>query len=221
VQAVLYRIEALQQAIPTRQQRGRQPHTWLDRTQVRALLDICGDDLVGRRDRLVLGLLVGAGLRRRELADLCFDDVKRQPLAASAAGGDPHRVRTILAMRGKGAKDRVVPICGPLAEAIERWGGQFGHRGHVVRSLGRHGQAGARMSPVAIFNVVRKHGALIGQPTLAPHDLRRTYAQLGYQAGVPLTQISRLLGHASLTTTQRYLNLDLDLDVTVSDFIPF
>jgi len=68
---------------------------------------------------------------------------------------------------------------------------------------------------------VRKHGALIGQPALAPHDLRRTYAQLGYQAGVPLTQISRLLGHASLTTTQRYLNLDLDLDVTVSDFIPF
>ena len=133
----------------------------------------------------------------------------------------PHRVRTVLAVRGKGAKDRVVPISGPLAEAIERWGGQFGHRGHVVRSLGRRGQAGARMSPVAIFNVVRKHGALIGQPTLAPHDLRRTYAQLGYQAGVPLTQISRLLGHASLTTTQRYLNLDLDLDVTVSDFIPF
>ena len=49
----------------------------------------------------------------------------------------------------------------------------------------------------------------------------RPIARLGYQAGVPLTQISRLLGHASLTTTQRYLNLDLDLDVTVSDFIPF
>jgi len=119
----------------------------LYRTQVRVLLSTCGDDLAGQRDRLVLGLLVSAGLRRRELADLCFDDVKRHPLATSAAGGDPHRVRTVLAIRGKGAKDRVVPISAPLAEAIERWGGQFGHRGHVVRSLGRHGQAGQRPSP--------------------------------------------------------------------------
>ena len=56
---------------------------------------------------------------------------------------------------------------------------------------------------------------------LAPHDLRWTYAQLGYEGGVPDTQISRLLGHASVAVTQRYLNLDLDLKTTVSDFIPF
>ena len=54
-----------------------------------------------------------------------------------------------------------------------------------------------------------------------PHDLRRTYAQLGYQAGIPVTLISRLLGHAAIATTQRYLNLDLDLETTVSDVIPF
>ena len=48
----------------------------------------------------------------------------------------------------------------------------------------------------------------------------RTFAQLGYSAGVPLTQISTLLGHADVRTTQRYLNLALDLETTVSDFIP-
>jgi integrase len=68
---------------------------------------------------------------------------------------------------------------------------------------------------------VSKAGAAIGKPDLAPHDLRRTYAQLGYEAGVPITQISKLLGHANVATTQRYLNLDLDLSTTVSDFIPF
>jgi integrase len=64
-------------------------------------------------------------------------------------------------------------------------------------------------------------GKMIGKPELQPHDLRRTYAQLGYEAGVPVTQISRLLGHASIATTQRYLNLALDLQVTASDFVPF
>ena len=70
------------------------------------------------------------------------------------------------------------------------------------------------MSAQALFNLARKYGSLIGKPDLAPHDLRRTYAQIAYEAGVPITQISRLLGHESIETTQRYLNLDLDLETT-------
>ena len=61
---------------------------------------------------------------------------------------------------------------------------------------------------------------MIGLPELAAHDLRRSYAQIGYDAGIPITQIGRLLGHSSVETTQRYLNLDLDLEVTASDFVP-
>jgi site-specific recombinase XerC len=61
---------------------------------------------------------------------------------------------------------------------------------------------------------------MIGLPELAAHDLRRTYAQLGFDAGVPTTQMSKPLGHSSVETTQRYLNLDLDLEVTASDFVP-
>jgi integrase len=79
---------------------------------------------------------------------------------------------------------------------------------------------GGSMSSVAIFQLVRKYGEMIGIPELAPHDLRRTFAQLGYEAGVPITQISVLLGHSSVATTQKYLNLNLDLETTVSDFIP-
>ena len=61
---------------------------------------------------------------------------------------------------------------------------------------------------------------MIGMPGLAPHDCRRTFAQLGYEPGVQITQISILLGHSDVKTTERYLALDLDLDTTVSDFIP-
>ena len=71
-----------------------------------------------------------------------------------------------------------------------------------------------------IFQIVRKHCAKIGMPKLDPHDLRRTFAQIGYEAGVPITQISKQLGHSSIKTTQRYLNMDLDLVTTISDFIP-
>jgi integrase len=80
---------------------------------------------------------------------------------------------------------------------------------------------GVSMSSGAIFDVVTRPGHGIGLPQLPPHDLPRTWAQLGYEAGIPLTQICKLLGHASVATTQRYLNLDIDLETTIGDFVPF
>ena len=76
------------------------------------------------------------------------------------------------------------------------------------------------MSAVAVFLIVRRYGKMIDTPELSPHDLRRTYAHLGYDAGVPITQIKELLGHASVATTQKYLDLSLDLENTASDFVP-
>jgi integrase/recombinase XerD len=57
-------------------------------------------------------------------------------------------------------------------------------------------------------------------PELDAHDLRRTFARLGYDAGVPVEQISKLLGHADVKTTMLYLGIDIDIESTVSDFIP-
>jgi len=130
------------------------------------------------------------------------------------------RMRTVLQVRGKGDKLRAVPISDALANGLDGWAAEAG-AGRVLRSVDQGGRLAASMSQAAIFDVVRARGALIGKPDLAPHDLRRTFAQLGYEADVPLVQISRLLGHSSVTTTQRYLNLDLDLTVTASDFVPF
>jgi integrase len=208
--------EAKGQATPenvTKQQKGTKAHTWLSQIEVKRLLDTCDDGIVGQRDRLALGLLVAAGLRRREAAELRFDDVMLQPSQG--------KMRTVLDVRGKGAKDRVVPISDRLANAIDEWTAVVGYKGRVLRSLGRDRKPGDSITPTGLYYLVRRRGEEIGKPNLAPHDLRRTFAQLGYEAGVPVTQISRLLGHASIETTQRYLNLDLDLETTVSDFIPF
>lgn len=212
VRAAVYRLEALNGAIAVKQSKGTKTHTWLSKAEVKRLLDTCDDSIVGQRDRLLLGLLVAAGLRRAEATNLRFEDVQYQPVS--------DRFRCVLAVKGKGAKNRTVPISDSLANAIDAWRAKVGGKGYVLRSLGMGRQVGESMSPVAIFGVVRKRGAMIGRDGLAPHDLRRSYAQIGFDEGIPITQLSKLLGHASVETTMRYLNLELDLEITASDFVP-
>jgi integrase len=221
MQAMIYRADALQDAIKTKTSKGSKAHTWLNQSQVADLLRACDRRksgkpdaaIVAQRDRLAVGLLVAAGLRREEAVNLKFSDIQLQPV------GD--KMRTVLNVTGKGAKDRIIPISDQLANAISSWGAVVGGSGYVLRSLGRNKQAGESMSAVALYNIVAKRGGMIGKENLQPHDLRRTYAQLGHEAGIPITQISTLLGHANLETTQRYLNLQIDLKATISDFIPF
>lgn len=212
IQAGVYRLEAMRGAVKVKAHKGTKAHTWLSQTQVTEITKLCGDDLEGQRDWIVLGLLLGAGLRREELATLTFEALKQQPMKSG-------KVRDVLQVKGKGAKDRVIPITPMLAEHLRTWREKV-EDGLIARSLGMGKKLGDSMSAVAIFQLVRKYGGLIGIPELAPHDLRRTFAQLGYEAGVPITQISVLLGHSSVATTQKYLNLALDLETTVSDFIP-
>jgi integrase len=222
-QAAIMRLDAMRGAVIVPQHKGTKAHTWLSPAEVKQITALCeldakgkplpADDLTGKRDWIILGLLLGAGLRREELAALTFDAMKSQPTKNGA--------RTVLQVKGKGAKDRVIPINATLAARLHDWK-QITGGGMIARAMVRKSksQLAGSMSAVAIFQLVAKYGGMIGKPGLAPHDLRRTYAQLGYNAGVPITQISVLLGHSSVKTTQNYLNLNLDLETTASDFIP-
>lgn len=211
-QAAVMRFEALQGAIHVKAATGQKAHTWLTSKQVKRLVDAAPDTVAGKRDKLALSLLVGAGLRRDEATRLTFEQVKFQPVKG--------KIRTVLQIHGKGEKDRVIPISDRLAALLDEWATNTGGKGLILRSVGRRGDVGDSISDIALFKIVRKYGGLISKPDLAPHDLRRTYAQIGYESGVPITQISKLLGHATIATTQRYLNLDLDLETTISDFVP-
>ena len=81
-QATIYRIEALNEAIRVEATKGNKAHTWLTQAEVKQLMDSCdASTLQGQRDKIVLGLLVGAGLRREELTNLTFDAALEQPVA--------------------------------------------------------------------------------------------------------------------------------------------
>ena len=190
VQAALLRMESIRNSVTVEKQTGTKHHTWLTQAQVKRIMSLCTD----RQDWLIMGLLLGAGLRREELAALCYEDVKTQP----KANGEQ---RAMLEVKGKGDKSRLVPLSPALARRL------IGS-GKVIS-----------VSAQRIYEIVGKFGKKIGVPTLQPHDCRRTFAQLGYEAGVPITQISILLGHSSIKVTQTYLNLTLDLEVTASDMI--
>ena len=211
-QAAVMRLEAMRDTVKVTTHKGTKAHTWLSQAQVRDITSLCDDSLTGRRDWIVLGLLLGAGLRREELVNLSFDSLKQQP----TKGG---KMRDVLEVKGKGAKARVIPVSHLLAERLREWLDLVGG-GFVARSLGMKKELGKSMSAVAVFQIVRKYGKMISVPELSPHDLRRTYAHLGYDAGVSITQIKELLGHASVATTQKYLDLSLDLENTASDFVP-
>ncbi len=217
IQAAVFRTQALQNAIKIQQPKGEKAHTWLAYHEAERLLEACYRRPSGKkefeiytlRDRLAVGLMMAAGLRREEAASLQFTDIIKQDK------------RYVLNVTGKGAKSRVVPISTKLAEAIIDWQFLIDTEGLILRSLGRNKEPGDSISATGLYNIVQKRGRMIGKPELQPHDLRRTYAELGRRAGVTISQISKLLGHSSIETTQDYLNIELNLEMTISDFVPF
>jgi len=221
VQATIYRAEALLAAVEVEAHEGEKGHTWLSESEVAALYQACKTrksgnaeaDIVARRDKLAIGLLVTAGLRRLEAVNLTFADmVKLQDKNGNT--------RYVLNVTGKGAKDRVIPLNSTITKAILELHAVIGD-GRILRSLGRNKQLGESMSSTALYQLVQKRGTIAGFVKLQPHDLRRSYAQIGYKNGVPITQLSILLGHASIQTTMTYLNIRLNLVKTVSDYVPF
>jgi site-specific recombinase XerD len=213
VQARLYNLDAMTETIKVSRPKGQKAHLWLSREQVEQITSLPDRSTPqGRRDWIILAVLLGAGLRRSEMASLDFDHIKRQPTKNG-------QMRGVLDVTGKGAKQRVIPISKLLEDGLNEWQKETGE-GRVARAVNKSGTINGSLSDHAVNDIVKKYGALIGLPELEAHDCRRTFSRLGYEAGVPVEQISKLLGHESIETTLTYLGLDIDIESTVSDFIP-
>jgi len=220
ITAALYRLDAATEAIKVKASTGQKTHTWLSESEIERLMsqfDV--STITGIRDKLAVGLLVGAGLRRNEACELRWSDLVRQPHEDTIKFPSG---RLVLSIRGKGRKNRSVPVSENLARLLMRWRDIVGGDDDslVLRALGMNREPTDSLSTVALFHLVRRAGENIGKPSLAPHDLRRSYAQIGWNKGLKLTEISRLLGHSNTSVTERYLEIDDTNGRTISDYIP-
>jgi integrase len=169
---------------------------WLTAEQGKRFLDATSaDTLRSKRNRAMLSLLIGCGLRRAELLGLTMQSIQLR---------EEHWV--IADLVGKGGHIRTVPIPRWVKKALDVWteAAQI-TQGRMFRSINMAGRIWVDgMTPKVLWEVVKDAAARAGIDKLAPHDLRRTCARLCHLAGGELDQIQFLLGHVSIQTTERY-----------------
>ena len=182
---------------------------WLSAEQAQRLLSSpAPESLRGKRDRLMLAVLVGCGLRRGELLALTMGDIQLREEHWGIAD-----------LHGKAGHVRTVPMPTWVKGAVDDWTSAGGiTSGKVFRAIHRTGRVwGDGVTPKVIWEVVKTAAARAGIEALAPHDLRRTCARLCHVAGGELEQIQFLLGHVSVETTERYLGSKQKLRNAVND----
>jgi integrase/recombinase XerD len=178
----------------------------LSEDEVTALLEaVVGYEAVHRRDRAILELLYGTGMR---ISELCG-------LSIGALDADAGVVRVF----GKGAKERVVPVGRPALAAVAEWLGPNGRPRLVPTRWARRADAaalmlnrrGGRLSRQAGWAIVAHYGKQVGLgDRLSPHVLRHSCATHMLDHGADLRVVQELLGHASVSTTQVYTKVSTE-----------
>jgi integrase len=167
--------------------------------------------LAGKRDRAILALLLGCGLRRGELLRLNVEDLEQR------------EGRWVIPdMAGKGGRIRTVTVPAGVKVRLDLWLGAAGiTEGPIFRPVNKGGVLAERRmeDEKAVWRLVLRYARETELGRLAPHDLRRTCAKLCRTAGGDLEQIQILLGHSSLLTTAAYLGTEQTLAHAVNDAI--
>jgi integrase len=194
--------------IPNIRQKGTRLGNWLTKEQAKELLAVPDRSTPkGKRDYVILALLVGCALRRQELASLDVETIQLRD------------GRWVLAdLEGKGRRIRTVAIPIWVKHGINAWMTAAGiEEGPLLRSIRKGGKVGGSLSDWAVWSVVEQSAKQIGIERFGAHDLRRTCAKLCRKNGGDLEQIKFLLGHSSIQTTERYLGSEQELVVAVND----
>jgi site-specific recombinase XerD len=190
---------------------GKRLGNWLSKEQAQQLLELPDVSTVkGLRDRAILAVLLGCGLRREECAGVTVEHIQQR-----------EGRWVIVDLLGKRSKTRSVPMpswCKGAIDAYMQAGGIVDGETSIpagTRCLFRSVRRGdklqaAGMTAQAIFDIVKGYAALLGLD-VRPHDLRRTFAKLAHKGNAGVDQIQLSLGHASMQTTERYLGVDQNL----------
>lgn len=175
--------------------------TPLDESEARTLMNLARAEAVDgtpaqMRAWAILELTYACGLRVSEVCALDVSSLNREALT----------VRVI----GKGNKERVVPYGPPAREALDHWLVR-GRPQLVAQSSGEAlflGDRGGRIDPRVVRSMVHRMADKAGVHDVAPHGLRHSTATHLLQGGADLRAVQEMLGHASLSTTQRYTHVD-------------
>jgi len=183
--------------------KGVRVGNWLSVQQAQRLLN--APDVAtkkGLRDRAMLAVLLGCGLRRSEVAALTLKHIQQRD-----------NRWCIVDLVGKHGRVRTIPMPTWVKVAIDVWISAAGlTEGHVLRPVNRGDQITAeRLTEKVVWQLLQPYATAVGVPGIAPHDLRRSCAKMCRAAGGELEQIQLLLGHASVQTTERYLGTKQDL----------
>ncbi len=187
---------------PELPKKGRRLPRILTESEVARLMDACreGNEYLALRDRGILELCYGCGLRASEAVAVRLEDLNPG--------------NRLLRIRGKGEKERMVPFVGNVVTAvtdyIEEARGKVLSRGVSEVFLSRNGNPLGRED---LWKIVRKRGKLAGIPEtrLYPHILRHSFATHLLRRGVDLRTLQEIVGHSSINTTEQYTHLDVEL----------
>jgi len=165
----------------------------------------------GGRNKAILEVLYGCGLRVSELTELKLSNLYL----------DIEFIKVV----GKGSKERLVPIGGSAIKALKIWIDNI--RVHIPIKKGEEdmvflNRRGARLSRVYIFMVIKQLATLTGiNKTISPHTFRHSFATHLVEGGADLRAVQEMLGHESITTTEIYTHLDREyLKGTIIQFHP-
>ncbi len=183
--------------------RGRRTGNWLTKEDAQKWLNAPDvKTLKGVRDRALLAILIGCGLRRAEAAILSFHHIEQREGRWA-----------IVDIVGKRDKMRTVPMPSWAKAIVDAWR-TVAHLedGFVFRRVNKGDNLmGESITPQAIRDIVNSYAKKLENEGIAPHDLRRTFAKLAHKGGSPIDQIQLSLGHDSIQTTEKYLGVEQDL----------
>ena len=184
--------------------KGQRIGHWLTYEEMLALRDAPNPETAkGIRDRAILAVMLGCGLRRFEVVSLNWGHIQKQ--------GDTW---VIFNLEGKHGRVRTVPVPPYTVERLNHYRelvNEVGTRADdpIFRNVTRYETWGNRLSDQAIYLIVKEYGRQIGRDDITAHDLRRSAAKL-LKGKLGIEQTRDFLGHSSVTITERYLDTTLD-----------